>query len=40
MRMRVLREKLRVENENESFEGENEIEIDNETPNFQESGSD
>ena len=27
MRMRVLGEKLRVENENESSEGENEIEI-------------
>ena len=36
MRMRVLREKLRVENENESSEGKNEIEIENETPNFQE----
>ena len=34
--MRVLREKLRVENENESSEGQNEFEIENETPNFQE----
>jgi len=33
MRMRVLREKLRVENENESSQGKNEIEIEN---NFQE----
>ena len=40
MRMRVLGEKLRVENENESSEGKNEIEIENETPNFQEWGSD
>ena len=38
MRMRVLGEKLRVENE--SSEGENEIEIEKETPNFQEWGSD
>ena len=38
MRMRVLGEKLRVENE--SSEGKNEIEIENETPNFQEWGSD
>ena len=38
MRMRVLREKLRVENENESSEGKNEIEIENETLNFQEWG--
>ena len=38
--MRVLGEKLRVENENESSEGKNEIEIENETPNFQECGSD
>ena len=29
MRMRVLGEKLRVENENESSEGKNEIEIEN-----------
>ena len=36
--MRVLGEKLRVENE--SSEGENEIEIENETSNFQEKGSD
>ena len=34
--MRVLEEKMRVENENESSEGGNEIEIENETPNFQE----
>ena len=34
MRMRVLGEKLRVENE--SSEGKNEIEIENETPNLQE----
>ena len=34
--MRVLGEKLRVENENESSEGVNEIDIENETPNFQE----
>ena len=40
MRMRVLRGKLRVENENESSEGENGIEIENATPNFQEWGSD
>ena len=32
--------KLRVENENESSGGENEIEIENKTPNFQEWGSD
>ena len=32
MRMRVLGEKLRVENE--SSEGVNEIEIENETPNL------
>ena len=38
MRMRVLGEKLRVENE--SSEGKNEIEIENETSNFQEWGSD
>ena len=31
MRMRVLGEKLRVENETESSEGKNEIEIENET---------
>ena len=31
MRMRVLEEKLRVENENESSEGKNEIKIENET---------
>ena len=36
MRMRVLGEKLRVENENESSEGKNEIEIENGTLNFQE----
>ena len=40
MRLRVLGEKLRVENENESSEGKNEIEIENETHNFQEWGSD
>ena len=42
MRMRVLGEKLRVENENEieSSEGKNEIEIVNESHNFQERGSD
>ena len=40
MRMIVLKEKLRVENENESSEGKNGIEIQNETPNFQEWGSD
>ena len=40
MRMRVLGEKLRVDNENESSEGKNEIKIENETPNFQEWGSD
>ena len=40
MRMRVLGEKLRVENENESSEGKNQIEIENETPNFREWGSD
>ena len=40
MRMRVLGEKLRVENENESSEGKNEIEIENETSNFQEWGFD
>ena len=40
MRMRVLLEKLRVENENESSLGKNEIEIENETANFQEWGSD
>ena len=40
MKMRVLGEKLRVENENESSEGKNEIEIENETPNFQKFGSD
>ena len=34
--MRVLREKLRVENENESSEGKNEIEIENEISDFQE----
>ena len=38
MRMRVLGEKLRVENE--SSGGKNEIEIENETPNFQDWGSD
>ena len=38
MRMRVLGEKLRVENE--SSEGKNGIEIENETPNFREWGSD
>jgi len=38
--MRVFGEKLRVENENESSEGKNEIEIENETTNFQEWGSD
>ena len=38
MKMRVLREKLRVENE--SSVGKNEIEIENETPNFLEWGSD
>ena len=38
--MRVLGKKLRVENEYESPEGKNEIEIENETPNFQEWGSD
>ena len=37
--MRDLGEKLRVENENETSEGKNEIEIENETPNFQEWGS-
>ena len=30
MRIRVFGEKLRVENENESYEGNNEIEIENE----------
>ena len=40
MRMRIQGKKLRVENENESSEGNNEIEIKNETPNFQEWGSD
>ena len=40
MRMRVLGGKMRVENENESSQGGNEIEIENETPNFQEWGSD
>ena len=39
MRMRVLGGKLRVENENVSSEGENEFEIENETPNFREWGS-
>ena len=33
--MRVLGKKLRVHNENESSEGGNEIQIENETPNFQ-----
>ena len=44
MRMRVLEEKLIVENESSGelrlrmrvLRGENEIEIENETPNFQE----
>ena len=36
MRMRVLGGKMRVENENESSEGVNKIDIENETPNFQE----
>ena len=35
MRMRVLGDKMRVENENESSEGKNEIEIENETLNSQ-----
>ena len=34
MRMRVLGEKLRVENENESSEGKIRVEIENETLEF------
>ena len=34
MRMRVLGEKLRVENENESSEGKMRVEIENETLDF------
>ena len=40
MRMRVLREKLRVENENESSEGKNEIENKIETHEFKRMRSD
>ena len=34
MRMRVLGEKMRVENENESSEGKMRVEIENETLDF------